>query len=68
MGCLRQAVFFGIPLEDAVRASSCNPARALGVQERLGGLEEGKEATLVLLNKEDLSLRAVVQRGKVLAQ
>ncbi len=68
MGCLRQAVSFGIPLEDAVRASSCNPARALGVQERLGGLEEGKEATLVLLNKEDLSLRAVVQRGKVLAQ
>ena len=63
MGCLRQAVKFGIPLADAVRACSYNPARSIGIEDRTGTLEEGKEASFVLLDQETLSIRAIVFKG-----
>jgi N-acetylglucosamine-6-phosphate deacetylase len=66
MGCLRQAVAFGIPLKDAVRAATYNPAQSIGLDRRVGTLDIGKEASLVLLNQEDLSIRAVVFRGKLM--
>ena len=42
MGCLRQAVKFGIPLEDAVRACTYNPAQSIGIDDRAGTLDTGK--------------------------
>ena len=63
MGCLRQAVKFGIPLADAVRACSYNPARSIGIEDRTGSLEEGKEASFVLLDQETLAIRAIVFKG-----
>lgn len=68
MGCLRQAVQFGIPVADAVRAASHNPAQVLGILDRAGSLEVGKEASLVLLNREDLSVRAILFRGAFVEQ
>ncbi len=64
MGCLRQAVAFGIPLADAVRACTYNPAQSIGIADRAGTLDIGKEASIVLLNKEDLSIRAILFRGE----
>nr|WP_326184680.1 N-acetylglucosamine-6-phosphate deacetylase [uncultured Oscillibacter sp.] len=64
MGCLKTAVSFGIPLADAVRAASHNPAQAIHIADRVGGLETGKEANLVLLDRDDLSIRAVLFRGE----
>ncbi len=63
MGCLRQAVKFGISVEDAVRACTYNPAAAIGIDHRAGTLDVGKEACLVLLNQEDLSIRTVIFNG-----
>lgn len=63
MGCLRQAVSFGIPLADAVRAAAYNPAQAIGIDDRAGSLEPGKEASLVLLDQKDLSIRSILFRG-----
>ena len=68
MGCLRQAVSFGIPLADAVRAASYNPACAIGIDDYAGSLDAGKEATAVLLDQQDLTIRAIVFRGDLLAQ
>ena len=65
MGCLRKAVEFGIPLADAVRAASLNPAEAIGIADRAGTVDVGKEASIVLLNKKDLSLNRVIFKGKV---
>ncbi|MEV0280908.1 N-acetylglucosamine-6-phosphate deacetylase [Streptomyces sp. NPDC050610] len=39
-----------LPVEDAVRAISLNPARLLGVADRVGSLEPGKDADLVVLD------------------
>ncbi|MCF2595569.1 N-acetylglucosamine-6-phosphate deacetylase [Pseudoflavonifractor phocaeensis] len=68
MGCLRQAVAFGIPLEDAVRACSYNPARSIGIEGRTGSLEEGKEASFVLLDQDTLAIRAIVFKGALVQQ
>lgn len=65
MGCMRQAVKFGIPLADAVRAASYNPAKSIGMENRFGSLEEGKDATCVLLDKETLAIQKIVFRGNV---
>ena len=67
MGCVRKAVEFGIPLADAVRAASYNPAQAVKIDGRAGSLEIGKEASIVLLNKEDLSIRTIIFKGKTCA-
>ena len=64
MGCLRQAISFGIPAADAVRACTYNPARSIGIQDRTGTLDAGKEASIVLLDQKDLSIRAIVFKGK----
>lgn len=63
MGCMRKAVEFGIPLADAVRASSYNPAQQVKIDDRCGSLEIGKEASIVLLNKDDLSIKKIIFKG-----
>ena len=62
MGCLRTAVSFGIPLADAVVSAAVNPAKILGIYDRLGSLDIGKEATFVVLGRS-LAVRQVFQRG-----
>ncbi len=66
MDCMRTAVSFGIPLADAVRAAAVNPARAIGIYSRYGSLDTGKQANVVLLDKE-LNLKAVIFKGKVVS-
>jgi N-acetylglucosamine-6-phosphate deacetylase len=53
----------GIPLEDAVRMSSETPARIMGIYDRKGSLEVGKDADIVLLDQE-LNLRGVMACGE----
>ncbi|ANH92125.1 N-acetylglucosamine-6-phosphate deacetylase [Streptomyces sp. NPDC057197] len=53
----------GLPVEDVVAALSANPARLLGVDDRVGSLEPGKDADLVLLD-EDFVLKGVMRRGE----
>ena len=67
MGCLRQAVAFGIPVADAVWASTYNPAQSIGIDHRAGTLDVGKEASLVLLNQSDLSIRKIVFKGEIVS-
>jgi N-acetylglucosamine-6-phosphate deacetylase len=62
---LRRAVQVnGLPLEQAVQALSTNPARLLGLADRVGSLEAGKDADLVVLDNDSLRLVAVMRRGQ----
>lgn len=42
--CLRRAVAFGIPEDDAIRAATLLPARAIGMDGEIGSIEPGKRA------------------------
>lgn len=52
------------PLYEAVRMASLNPALILGVADRVGSLEVGKEATFLRLTPE-LQLKEVWVRGSL---
>jgi N-acetylglucosamine-6-phosphate deacetylase len=66
MGCLRQAVSMGIPTADAVRACTYNPACAIGIDDRAGTLDIGKEASIILLDRTDLSVRHIIFKGNLI--
>ena len=67
MACMRTAVrTMGIPLTSAVKAATVNPARALGLEGKLGAIAPGYQADAVVLDR-DLNIKYVVLRGKVIA-
>lgn len=64
--CMRVAVKeMQIPLESAVAAATMNPAKSVGLYDKYGSITEGKAGNVVLL-REDLSLKAVIQNGRVI--
>ena len=58
--CVQQA---DIPLEDAARMASETPAKIMGVFVRKGSLEAGKDADIMMMDK-DLNLTGVIAMGK----
>ncbi|MFJ2392671.1 MULTISPECIES: N-acetylglucosamine-6-phosphate deacetylase [unclassified Streptomyces] len=51
-----------LPVEDVVAALSANPAKLLGAYDRVGSLEPGKDADLVVLDAE-FALKGVMRKG-----
>lgn len=58
-GCMCKAVEFGIPLEQAIMAATANPARSIGIFNRVGSIRIGKQADLLLVS-ENLELKRVI--------
>lgn len=48
--CMKNVINFGIPKEDAIRAATYNPAKAIGILDECGSIEVGKKANFVILN------------------
>lgn len=61
--CLTNVLSWGIPEEEAVRAASYNPAKALGAADKIGSIETGKLADFIITNA-DYSERKVFISGK----
>lgn len=59
------AMAYGLPREKALESITLEPARILGVADRLGSLEPGKDATLFVSNGDVLDFRHVVEAAWV---
>jgi imidazolonepropionase-like amidohydrolase len=57
-----QSVAYGMPRDAALKALTLEPAKLLGVSDRLGSLEVGKDATLFIADGDILDIRSKVVR------
>ncbi len=55
-----KAVGHGLPQEEALKAITLYPAQILGVDDRIGSLEEGKHATLIITDGNPLDIRTQI--------
>lgn len=53
---------YGMPQAEILRALTINPARVLGVADRVGSLEAGKDADVIVLDGPPLSMKTWVER------
>ena len=65
--CMRKAVEFGIPKEQAILAATLIPAREIGREKEIGSIESGKLADFVVCD-EELSLARVFMGGKQICE
>ena len=61
--CLQNVIAWGIPEEEAVRAATYNPARAIGADGIVGSIEPGKRADFLVCSP-DYSSKRVFLAGK----
>lgn len=65
LDCFRTAIALGVSFREAVKAVTVNPAKALGVQDRLGIIKLGHQADLLILNQQ-LQLQLVIKKGFII--
>ena len=62
---VRNLMGFGLPFRQVIKSATINPAKAVGEDGRIGSLEVGKTADIVVLDG-DMNLRLVIARGKII--
>lgn len=55
---------FGIPVKQAIKSVTINPAKAIGADKITGSIEVGKNADLLILSKDFKEIKAVFIKGK----
>lgn len=55
---------FGIPVKQAIKSVTINPAKAIGVDEITGSIEVGKSADLLILSEDFKEIKSVFIKGK----
>jgi len=53
-----------IPLESAVKCATMNPAKAIGIFDQYGSLVPGKQADIVVLDK-NLDIQYILKAGEI---
>ncbi len=61
--CMVNAIRFGVGEEEAIRAATCNPAKAIGAETLVGTIETGKIADFLICSA-DYRSRRVFLAGK----
>ncbi len=56
------AVAYGLPYDEAIKAITLNPAEMFGVGDKLGSLDVGKTANVVVANGDPLDVRTTVKQ------
>ena len=56
---------FGLPIDDAVKSITLYPAQILGVADRVGSIEVGKDATLFICTGDPLDVASSVESAYI---
>jgi imidazolonepropionase-like amidohydrolase len=59
------AVAFGLPEEAALAAVTITPAQLMGIADRVGSLEPGKDATLLITTGSPLDYLSDIEQGYI---
>ena len=59
------AVAFGLPEEEAVKAVTINAAELMGLDDRLGSLEPGKQATLLITTGTPIDMTSNIEQAYI---
>lgn len=59
------AVAFGLPEEEALKAVTINAAEFMGISDKVGSLEVGKEATLLITTGTPLDMTSNIQQSYI---
>jgi imidazolonepropionase-like amidohydrolase len=59
------AVAFGLPEEEAVKAVTIHAAELMGLDDRLGSLEPGKQATLLITTGTPIDTRSDIEQAYI---
>ncbi|MFI3170781.1 MAG: N-acetylglucosamine-6-phosphate deacetylase [Eubacteriales bacterium] len=62
---LRRVISYGVPVEQAILGATLRPAKAVGIDEYVGSIEEGKYADLLITDK-DFHLEQVMMNGTII--
>lgn len=54
----------GVPLHEAIRMATLNPAKVIGEDGRIGSIEAGKDANLIVID-EDVKVCLTLVKGKI---
>lgn len=65
--CMRTAIRMGVPKEEAVRAATANPARAIGLETECGVLLPGRRADILVTDRE-FTLLSVIKSGRAIKE
>jgi len=61
---VKNLIRFGVPFRQVIKAATINPAKAIGEDGKIGSIEVGKSADLLVLDNA-LNLRLVIVQGKI---
>jgi imidazolonepropionase-like amidohydrolase len=59
------AVAFGLPEEEAIKAVTINAAEFLGLDDRIGSLEPGKQATLLITTGTPIDMTSNIEQAYI---
>jgi len=59
------AVAFGLPEEEAIKAVTINAAELMGLDDRIGSLEPGKHATLLITTGNPLDMTTIIEQAYI---
>ena len=63
--CLRNVLSWSIPEEEAIRAATYNPAKAIGALAQVGSIEEGKVADFIICSPDYTEKRVFLAGNEV---
>lgn len=61
---VKNLIRFGVPFRQVIKSATINPAKAIGEDDKIGSIDVGKDADLVVLDN-DMNIKLVVVQGKI---